>query len=77
MELFYLAMLARQAWRILQNPEALGSRVLKEMYFPNEDFLDALIGSSPSHVWRGLVEGCDVIKQGIIKRIGSEGSTHT
>jgi hypothetical protein len=75
-ELFNLAMLARQAWRILQNPMALSSRILKAVYFPNGDFLDATLGSSPSQVRRALVEGRDVMKQGLIKRIGTDEDTH-
>jgi hypothetical protein len=30
------------------------------MYFPAADFLDAQLGTSPSQVWRTLVEGRDV-----------------
>jgi hypothetical protein len=40
-ELFNLAMLARQAWRILQNPEALSSSISKAVYFPALDFMEA------------------------------------
>jgi hypothetical protein len=75
-ELFNLAMLARQAWRILQNPEALSSRILKAVYFPNTDFLEASLGSSPSHVWRAIVEGKETMKQGLIRRIGTGENTH-
>ena len=69
-ELLNLAMLTRQAWFILQNLEALGSRILNELYFLANEFLYATIGSPHSHVWRELVEGRDVIKQGLIKQIG-------
>jgi hypothetical protein len=75
-ELFNLSKLARQAWRILENPEALSSRILKAVYFPSSDFLDATLGSSPSQVWRALLEGRDVMRQGIIKRIGTAENTN-
>jgi hypothetical protein len=72
-ELFNLAMLARQAWRILQNPEALSSRIMKASYYPQGEFLDATLGSSPSHVWRAISEGRGAMRQGLIKRIGAGG----
>jgi hypothetical protein len=75
-ELFNLALLARQAWRILQNPEALSSRILKAVYFPEVEFLEAQLGSSPSHVWRAIVEGRDAVKQGLIRRIGTGETTN-
>jgi hypothetical protein len=75
-ELFNLALLARQAWRILQEPESLSARVLKSVYFPYDSFLDATVGSSPSHVWWAIVDGKDVLTQGIIRRIGSGATTN-
>ena len=75
-ELFNLALLARQAWRILQNPDALSSRILKGVYFPNTTILEANIGSHPSQLWRAIVEGRDILKQGLIRRIGNGASTN-
>jgi hypothetical protein len=75
-ELFKLAMLACQAWRILQNPDALSSRILKAIYFPNTDFLNATLGSHPSQVWRAMIEGRDAMKLGLVRRIGTGESTH-
>jgi hypothetical protein len=60
-ELFNLAMLARQAWRILQILDALSSRILKAIYFTNTNFLNATLGSHPSQVWRAMIEGRDAI----------------
>ena len=61
-ELFNLALLARQAWRILQEPVTLSARVLKAVYFPNADFLDAELGPSPSRVWRAIIDGKGVLQ---------------
>jgi hypothetical protein len=74
-ELFNLALLARQAWRILQQPESLCARLLKAIYFPQGTILNAELGSRPSQVWRAILEGRDVMSQGIIKRIGDGAST--
>jgi len=70
-KLFNLVLLARQAWRILQEPQALSSRVLKAVYFPETDFLEAELGPSPSRIWRAVIDGKDVLKQGLIRRIGT------
>jgi hypothetical protein len=73
-ELFNIALLARQAWRILLTPESLSARVLKAVYFPEDDILIARLGSHPSQVWRAILEGRDALNIGLIKRIG-DGST--
>jgi hypothetical protein len=75
-ELFNLALLARQAWRILQEPSSLSARILKAVYFPEEDFLEAELGPSPSRVWRAIVDGKEVLKQGLIRRIGTGEDTY-
>ncbi|XP_071680070.1 uncharacterized protein [Lolium perenne] len=75
-ELFNLALLARQGWRILKNPDTLSARVLKAVYFPGTDFLKAELGSHPSKVWRSIMEGKEVLAQGLIRRIGTGATTH-
>jgi hypothetical protein len=70
-ELFNLALLARQACQILQEPTSLSARVLKAVYFPTGDILNASIGSCPLQIWRAIIEGRDVLKLGLIRRISN------
>ena len=75
-ELFNLAMLAKQAWRLLQEPNSLSARILKAVYYPTSSILEAEAGKNPSQVWRSIVEGRDTLKLGLVKRIGSGKDTH-
>lgn len=70
MELFNLALFTRLAWRILEDPMSLSAGVLKSVYYPQRDFLSAELGSSPSRLWRTIMDGKDV-QQGLIRRIGT------
>lgn len=75
-ELFNLALLARQAWSLMEHPESLSARVLKARYFPDCHLLDATLGSVPSQVWRAIMEGREILSLGLIKRIGNGVDTH-
>ena len=45
---FNLALLAKQGWRISQNPDSLTHKVFKARYFAEGSFMDALVGKKPS-----------------------------
>ncbi|XP_026459856.1 uncharacterized protein LOC113360572 [Papaver somniferum] len=47
-----LAMLARNAWMIIENPNCLLATVLKSRYFPRTDFLNAKCPSNCSWTWK-------------------------
>ncbi|XP_074342120.1 putative mitochondrial protein AtMg00310 [Apium graveolens] len=49
---FNVAMLGKQAWRILTQPHSFISRLLKSRYFPKCRFEEAILGNNPSYVWR-------------------------
>ena len=70
-ELFNLVLLARKAWRVLQDPGSLSARILKSVYFPNGNFLEDSEETRPSRIWQAVMEGKDVLSQGIIRRIGT------
>ncbi|KAL0317292.1 UNVERIFIED_CONTAM: putative mitochondrial protein [Sesamum angustifolium] len=48
LQAFNLAMLAKQLWRIISNPDSLLSRVLLARYFPHGQVLEVSVGRNPS-----------------------------
>ncbi|KAL0012488.1 hypothetical protein SO802_007596 [Lithocarpus litseifolius] len=67
---FNLAMLAKQAWRLIHNTSSLFYRVYKSRYFPSCFFMEAEMGNNPSFVWRSLLESRDLIKAGSRWQVG-------
>lgn len=68
--IFNLSLLVRQVWHIISEPGTLSAKVLKSVYFPSCDIFSAEVGWYPSQIWRSLCEGRDMLKQGLIRRIG-------
>ncbi|KAA3482314.1 reverse transcriptase [Gossypium australe] len=73
--LFNKALLAKQVWRVLTQPQCLLARVLKARYFPFTDILAAKIGSYPSFTWRSICSARDLIEDGMLWSIG-KGDRH-
>ena len=69
-------MLAKQLWRILQNPSSLVARILKSRYFPAGDILNAKLGNSPSYSWRSIHSSLDIIREGTRWRVGNRKLIH-
>lgn len=69
LHLFNLAMLARQAWRIIKFPESC-ARLLRARYWPNGDLMGAGEGPGISYTWRSLLRGLRALENGIIWRVG-------
>ncbi|KAK1645940.1 hypothetical protein QYE76_063745 [Lolium multiflorum] len=65
------ALLARQCWRIINNPKSLCARLLKSIYFPRGNFLDTVFRQDASPSWHGIEYGLELIKEGIITRVGN------
>ncbi|OVA08900.1 hypothetical protein BVC80_901g19 [Macleaya cordata] len=47
-------MIARNAWRLVEEPNSLWGRMLKTKYFRTSDFLQSKCPSSASWAWRCL-----------------------
>jgi hypothetical protein len=70
LHMFNLAMLARQSWRLLHNPDSLSCIVLKAVYFPNMSILEATPTPGMSYTWRSILRGLDLLKEGVVWRVG-------
>ena len=69
-EAFNQALLAKQAWRILQVPTSLCARVLKARYFSEDSILTATCSSMASYTFRSILHGRDLLWERLIWRIG-------
>lgn len=76
LEIFNLALLLKQAWRLLQNPTSLSARILKGVYFPDVSLFEATLGNHPSQIWRAILDGRDIMVQGLVRRIGNGETTN-
>lgn len=48
--LFNKALLAKQVWRVIENPDSLLARFLKARYFKHVDIMEASLGNNPSFI---------------------------
>ena len=72
---FNIAMLGKQAWRLVMDPTSLVSRIYKARYYHSTSFLEARYGSNPSYIWRSILAAQHIIRDGIRVRIGDGTAT--
>jgi hypothetical protein len=70
LEWFNMALLAKQGWRLLQNPSSFVARILSEKYFPHGKFLEANLGRRPSYIWRSIWNSRKLLVEGLAWRVG-------
>lgn len=57
--LFNKALLAKQVWRMLSDPNSLTAKVFKARYHKHTDIMNATLGSNPSYIWLSLSVGAE------------------
>ncbi|CAH9102969.1 unnamed protein product [Cuscuta epithymum] len=67
---FNIAMLGKQVWCIIKQPNSFISRILRARYFPRGEVLEAGVGSSPSLIWRSIVAALPAVRDRLMFRIG-------
>jgi hypothetical protein len=68
--MFNKALLAKQVWRIMKNPESLTAKIMKAKYFPHSSIMEASMGNRPSQAWRSVLAAKDLVHSGAIWRVG-------
>jgi hypothetical protein len=76
LEKFNQALLAKQGWQLVQNPNSLVARVLKAKYFPNGTFMESNMGNNPSFAWRSIWNAKKLLQAGLLWRIGNGQTIH-
>jgi hypothetical protein len=71
MRLFNQALLARQAWRLINFPNTLCAQILKAKYYPNGSLLDTVFTGGKSATWCAIEHGLELFKKGAIWRVGT------
>ncbi|XP_062151891.1 uncharacterized mitochondrial protein AtMg00310-like [Alnus glutinosa] len=68
--LFNKALLAKQGWRIIKEPNSIAVLILKAKYFPHSGFMEANLGTRPSYAWRSIFNSRELLKQRLWWRVG-------
>ncbi|GAU17164.1 hypothetical protein TSUD_177940 [Trifolium subterraneum] len=68
---FNKAMVAKQVWNIVQNPNSLVAKLIKARYFPCSSVFEAPLGYNPSLAWRSMWHARQILSLGCRWRIGS------
>ncbi|XP_062006018.1 uncharacterized protein LOC133723218 [Rosa rugosa] len=71
------AMLAKASWRVTQNEQGLWNKIYKEKYLHSDSLLHENYRKPPncSSTWTGVVYGANLLRKGLMWRIGNGAST--
>lgn len=68
--LFNDSLLAKQAWRLMQNKEILYYKIFKARFFPHCPFMEVKDLALGSYAWKSILKGREVIQRGPCWRVG-------
>lgn len=68
---FNLSLLGKQCWKLLNEPNALVSRLTKARYYPNNHFLQADRSGGASYTWSGIWQAKEEMKKGLRWVVGN------
>jgi hypothetical protein len=71
MKKFNQALLARRAWQLIQFPDSLCAKLLKAKYYPNAELVNTIYPCNASPTWHSIEYGLELLKLGIVWRVGS------
>ena len=74
-ESFNQALLAKQCWRLVNQPDCLVARFIASRYHPHGDFMSVELGARPSYAWRSLLFGRELMEKGLRREIGNGHNT--
>ncbi|KAL0385485.1 UNVERIFIED_CONTAM: hypothetical protein Sradi_2942800 [Sesamum radiatum] len=72
---FLRAMLAKQFWRLNVKPDLLVGKIIRARYFSGFFILEAELGSRPSYTWCSILSTKELVKVGLLWRIGKGRTT--
>ena len=70
-EKFNDVVLAKQVWRMINNPNSLCHRVFKARFFPTCSIWEAKDSNMGSYAWKSILSARDVIWKGMVWHIGN------
>lgn len=74
---FNKALLAKQVWRLLDNPDSLVAQVFKARYYKHSNIIDATISNNPSFVWRSLMWSREELDFRTLWKVGNGRRIHS
>jgi hypothetical protein len=69
---FNTTVLAKQCWRLMEEPDLLCARVLGAKYYPHGNLLKAKLKSGSAFTWQSILQRMQACNRGRIWRVGED-----